>query len=403
MAAGEIYLDQRDEDGNCHQSPAHEDLRRGSTYLVFRKLEQDVTGFRAFLNKERPGNPKAQDKLAAQFLGRWQNGTPLVFSPDVAVDLDGDPDKPNVMMNDFLYAADDPKGLKCPLSAHIRRANPRDIGGTNDVRRHRILRRGIAYGGPLLPADSSGDGNKRGLLFICANARIDLQFEVIQSNWLNRGEFLGQAGLNRCPLTGANVGGVADAFVESGAVAPVTGLPRFVITRGGDYFFAPGKEALAMIADDVKFVVAEKELPYAGRSMGDAATPRLFSEERLEEFGQKIFGDKNNEAEPVIRVPLPRLALSGGLGLPPVAAADPCRHARRPCARTTRRRRFYGRIEKCRQRTCADRRFRGPAPGRQAGSVHDSPIPRRVPSRRSSTPSPNIALPWSAWPSAATR
>ena len=27
--------------------------------------------------------------------------------------------------NDFLYG-DDPRGLKCPLGAHARRANPRD-------------------------------------------------------------------------------------------------------------------------------------------------------------------------------------------------------------------------------------------------------------------------------------
>jgi Dyp-type peroxidase family len=315
LAAGEIYLDQPDEDGNCHQFPAHELLRRGSTFLVFRKLEQDVAGFRAFLSKQRPGSPKAQRRLAAQFVGRWQNGTPLVLSPDVPLELGGDPGEPNGLINDFLYVADDPTGLKCPLGAHIRRTNPRDIGGTNDVRRHRILRRGIAYGGPLLPNKVLGDRNKRGLLFICANSRIDLQFEVIQSNWINKGELLGQAGLNRCPLTGANSGGIADAFLEAGAVAPVTGLQRFVITRGGDYFFAPGMEALDLIARGCKFAVDKKKLPYAGNSMGDTTTPSLFSEERLTDYGREILSG----AKPVIRVPLPQPP-SGQRALPTTVA-----------------------------------------------------------------------------------
>ena len=193
--SGEIFLDQPDEDGNNHRLPANELLRRGSTFLVFRKLEQDVAGSRAFLSKQRP-KKKDQRKLAAQFVGRWQNGTPLVLAPDAPLDFGDDRDE---VINDFLYAADDPMGAKCPLGAHVRRTNPRDIGATNDVRQHRILRRGIAYGGPLLGDKVLGDGNKRGLLFVAANSRIDLQFEVIQSNWINKGELLGQAGLNRCP------------------------------------------------------------------------------------------------------------------------------------------------------------------------------------------------------------
>ena len=28
--------------------------------------------------------------------------------------------------NDFLFEADDPRGLECPLGSHIRRMNPRD-------------------------------------------------------------------------------------------------------------------------------------------------------------------------------------------------------------------------------------------------------------------------------------
>ncbi len=130
------------------------------------------------------------------------------------------------------------------------RAIPADV---REARRHRILRRGISYGGPLLKEGVPDDGEKRGLLFVAANARIDLQFEVIQGHWINGGEFLGQSGLGRCPLTANHSGATSDSFLEAGASAPITGLPRFVTTRGGDYFFAPGIEALREISNGGRF------------------------------------------------------------------------------------------------------------------------------------------------------
>lgn len=280
VAPGELFLNEKDEEQNEHLGPLPADLRAGSTFVVFRKLEQDVVGFRYFLSRERQSK-KEQEKLAAQFVGRWPNGVPLVLSPhESGVAMSED------VLNDFLYAADDPRGEKCPLSAHIRRANPRDIGGRDNVRRHRVLRRGISYGGPLLPPESIGDGSPRGLLFIAANARIDLQFEVLQADWLNHGEFLGQAGLGRCPLTGANSGAPSDTFLESGAAVPVRGLPRFVLTKGGDYFFAPGKPALRRMASDQLpvFPTAEQDTPYCGHSMADARTNGVFSEKRVRQY-----------------------------------------------------------------------------------------------------------------------
>jgi Dyp-type peroxidase family len=298
VAPGEIYLNRLDEDGNEPQQPIPSSLREGSTFVVFRKLEQDVPGFRMFLGKQRPAGQKAQTRLASQFMGRWPNGTPLVLAPDAPLDLGSDPDG---LINNFLYAANDPKGANCPLGAHVRRTNPRDIGGTGDVRRHRILRRSIGYGGALLPEGKLGDGNTRGLLFVAVNSRIDLQFEVIQANWINKGELLGQAGLGRCPVTGANFGGPGDSFLEAGAVAPVVGLPRFVITRGGDYFFAPGLPALRAIANGCKFELQAKQVPYLGYSMGDAMTPVLFDRRRLYGYTiEMLYG-----SSPVVRVILP--------------------------------------------------------------------------------------------------
>ena len=217
VAPGEIFLSEPDGDGLAHISPVNSLLREGSTYVVFRKLEQRVPEFRAYLTRQRPGDEEAQLKLAAEFVGRWPNGAPLVLAPDREI---GVGPRPKETINDFLYAADDPRGRRCPLGAHARRTNPRDTGGRDQVRRHRILRRSISYGGPLLPPGSEGDGRKRGLLFIALNARLDLQFELIQDRWINAGEILGQAGLNRCPLTGANHERASDAFLEAAPSRP---------------------------------------------------------------------------------------------------------------------------------------------------------------------------------------
>ncbi len=286
VAPGEIFLDREDESGQNHGIPVNRELRAGSTYLVFRKLEQDVEGFRAFLEQQRPNQSLAQKKLAAQFFGRWPNGTSLVHSPYSERSTVGAENE--AKLNDFRYAADDPSGRKCPLGAHVRRSNPRDIGGRNDVRHHRILRRGMAYGGPLLADGQADDGEKRGILFIAANARIDLQFEVIQGDWLNGGEFLGQAGLGRCPIAGAQDGSLRSTFLEAGAVAPVTGLPNFVTMRGGEYFFAPGMTALTMISQSKDF--HPNELPYEGQSIDVFATPSLFNEERLKQYWREHLG-----------------------------------------------------------------------------------------------------------------
>ena len=153
VAPGEIYLSEKDEDDCVQLAPINSVLRKGATYLVFRKLEQNVPEFRAYLARHHPKDAEAQTKLASEFVGRWPNGAPLVLAPDRELDFGPEPQE---AINDFLYAADDPKATKCPHSAHIRRTNPRDIGATNDVRRHRILRRSIAYGGPLLPEELNG-------------------------------------------------------------------------------------------------------------------------------------------------------------------------------------------------------------------------------------------------------
>lgn len=219
------------------------DLGFGGSYLVFRQLRQDVEGFRAFLIErtraaDSSADPAAQERLAARMVGRWPSGAPLVLSPDR--------DNPALAMTDFGYHATDPEGLRCPLGAHIRRANPRDSlepqPGTRASRevadRHRLLRRGRVY----------TDGDGRGLHFLCLGADISRQYEFVQHTWINDPVFNGLQD-QPDPLVAPRQSGGA-VFAEQ--ARPVRrrhrALPDFVRVRGGAYFFLPAPAALRYLA-----------------------------------------------------------------------------------------------------------------------------------------------------------
>ncbi len=90
-------------------------LGRDATFMVVRKLEQDVRAFRGYIGDcaERMGHD--EEWLAAKMLGRWRNGSSLVTYPDApgpdASDARGD-------TNDFRYG-NDPDGRACPIGAHV--------------------------------------------------------------------------------------------------------------------------------------------------------------------------------------------------------------------------------------------------------------------------------------------
>ena len=149
---------------------------RNGTFVIYRKLTQDVQGFWKFIEdqsrtEQGTVDDYAKELLAAKFVGRWRSGAPLTLTPDKdATDLGKDPKR----NNDFLYMPTDADGLACPVGAHVRRGNPRDTQQPNPKRsiaitnRHRIIRRGRPF----------NEGDKEGLLFIALNADIQRQFEL---------------------------------------------------------------------------------------------------------------------------------------------------------------------------------------------------------------------------------
>lgn len=245
---------------------------RNGSFLVFRRLAQDVPAFNRFLASEAGRlatlpdfSGITEDALGALLVGRWRSGAPILRTPQK-----DNPDlgKATPANNAFDYAQaadpadgfgsvpEDPLALTCPAAAHIRKVNPRamstDLGAPTRTLTRRILRRGIPFGPPLpIGTTAEEPPQERGLLFLCYQASIAEQFEFLSANWANdtakpfalsppggsgHDMIIGQAGdsLERFCLIGA-------------AMEPVRTSERWVTATGGGYFFAPSKTALTTV------------------------------------------------------------------------------------------------------------------------------------------------------------
>jgi Dyp-type peroxidase family len=243
LKAGEFVLGYPDE-MNAIQTIKPEILGRNGTYVVFRKLHQRVAEFRKYL-KANSNSLDNEELLAAKMMGRWRSGAPLATCPlRDNPELGADPQRNNC----FLYEKDDAKGFKTPGGSHIRRTNPRDASIAGVARIHRMIRRGTAYG-PLLPEEVlEDDGVDRGLMFAFVGAHLGRQFEFVQSQWINDGVFFG-ADSDKDPIVGSNQGEDKFTIPHKPVRKRLQGIPRFVITRGGEYCFMPGLKALRWLAD----------------------------------------------------------------------------------------------------------------------------------------------------------
>lgn len=218
------------------QDPFSDNESFGS-FLVFRKLEQDVKKF----HQLRDGLPatlftgteaKGNIELAGAFVvGRFEDGAPVTVHPI----------RQNTAAKENNFNYDEDKGMKCPLHAHIRMTNPRkqNFNGTFT----RIVRRGMPYDEAGRNNDLSKHPEKGvGLLFLSYQANIARQFETIQT-WANTGVI---------PVTGVRRG--IDGIVGQGKNLIKQDWPTFwesenivegnlfedvVHMKGGEYFFTP--------------------------------------------------------------------------------------------------------------------------------------------------------------------
>lgn len=228
------------------------------SFLVFRKLDQNVSGFRRAMQDLGRDLGVSAELAGAMAVGRFEDGTPISLSG-----------KPGIgPVNDFDFAGD-ANGLKCPFQSHVRKTNPRGeaVGPkppldktVEDEKLRRIARRGIPYGGDLTVGnweEKLPEGGV-GLLFFCYQSDILEQFEFIQRVWSNNPFFLEPAKSGKksqhYDVTGLDPVIGQKHPTSPGAAQPARNWPSawgqptkkcpvdfagFVSMKGGEYFFSP--------------------------------------------------------------------------------------------------------------------------------------------------------------------
>lgn len=283
LATGEFLHGHLDEAREYPPAAAPILLSRNGTYMVYRKLHQNVASFDALLKREGATYPGGEELLAAKFVGRWRKtGAPLVNAPDAVAHEQWQKDFDNAskkqqdsMLSNFTYD-DDMSGTRCPISSHIRRINPRAslelkegkvpgefVRNTGIIpklnafntpgalaNRRRILRRGLPYGDSTQRNNDNGD---HGVIMMMLNADIGRQYEFVQQQWVNYGNDFREAN-DKDVILGNRSNDIPSSVIHpadpKGDAPPrfVRNIPLLVETRGGDYFFVPSLTALRLIA-----------------------------------------------------------------------------------------------------------------------------------------------------------
>lgn len=287
---GDIVCPYTDSEGrSAEESMRRRALFRNGSFLVVRKLRQDLRVMKGVLDAAQA---EGIDPLlaSAKMMGRWPAKHPTLAGQPLASPTAGS-------LNDFVF--DDVDGHRCPLHAHIRRANPRlpiDNGEPPGARPPRLVRRGMPYGlahDPNLPQDQQQESleRERGLVFMTFNASIGEQFEVVQ-RWLTGGNSAGGFSGHSDPFCGLAEPGRKRFFAfEEGSVrrrialdgSDVMGEEPEPLVRleWGAYFFAPSLTSLTWLRARAEASVEAKSAVEWRCVVGEQEILRLLELERL--------------------------------------------------------------------------------------------------------------------------
>jgi len=273
---------------------------KDGSFLVIRRLRQDVGGFHKFLADTATTIGTTPELLGAKLVGRWKSGAPILRAqtkdnPKLAdndcannhfefvgasepIPPQTDPDKPDCLVEDARCIDNDPTfevspgdalGAICPWAGHIRKSYPRDDEsasinpnlppgvpkiGEVSTQTHRLLRRGIPFGQPYYPPndpDRTIDSGNRGLVFAAYQTSIVDQFEFVTQRWVNSPGFK-ETGTGHDPIIGQN--NTPGEQRKRTFKVTIDGKPQelstqndWVIPTGGGYFFAPSINALCLL------------------------------------------------------------------------------------------------------------------------------------------------------------
>lgn len=264
------------------------------TFLVMRKYRQDVARLYAAAtqaSKDHGGTP-GRDEMLAKMMGRTFAGAPLA--------------KPGADPQNAFDYQDDPRGERCPLQAHVRRANPREAAPASPpgARTPRIVRRSMSYGRPYNHgrADDPANAEPRGLLFMAYNASLGEQFEVVQ-RWIVAGNSTGGYSGHSCPVLGVPEPGHTRSFrfLNNGSVVrmaldgtnhPFDDAETFTALEWGCYLFVPSFTVLERLLTAAREATAVGHLPAPWdiprgaqliRSLPPATAPAIFPDDNADD------------------------------------------------------------------------------------------------------------------------
>lgn len=249
VALGDFVLGPYAREVGGKATPPQPWMKNGS-YLVFRRLRQDVSGFDAYTQKHFKGFADSPDAFAAKMVGRWKDGSPLArdpLRPNPAHDEDHFAEN-----NDFEFGVQKVAQTRCPFNAHIRRVYPRsDVqDGPGSAEQKRILRAGIAFD------HTNATGGDQGLLFVCYQSSIVDKFQFIQTFWANADGIPFEppyvAGLDGTMPDHPGIDLIIGQAAVRGAIwdsnKALQNVPKFVTATGGEYFFSPSIAGLKALA-----------------------------------------------------------------------------------------------------------------------------------------------------------